>query len=387
MKRFPPRGSQVKIKPFLIVALGLMLVVAIAAAIIIVPAEVMFYLKEGKWYRYNDVTAPTNQVSDFQLYRKPFSIQKKLGVVRILTIGGSTTYGFGLRGDQAWPSRLESKLNKNFPEKFEVINLAYLGGHLEAFISDFNHVSRIYIPRDKWLDGLRPAVNDLANWGWGDLNPDVVIVVPIVNDTAPDFNYFRSNGNEFGLRHLFERGIEYLPLLKRFAVTYYLKMVVQKNQLTKSSFRADETLINIGKSYKDNLKTFVSLWGTDKKILLLGLPWLFSKEDSDHEVNLAKMMWGVTDQKELIDELTYFPQLEQIEIDTRATVKKEHGVESLINFEVGRKLKSLPYKERLRFYLDPIHVTAEGHELFADEIYDLVVAKDLALQKNGFDQY
>lgn len=366
------------IRPFMLVVLSSIIVAVFFAAIIIVPPEVMFYLKEGKWYHFASPETSNNQINDFQLYRKSFHIQKKTGVVRILAIGGSTTYGFGLSGDQAWPSRLESKLNKSFPGKFEVINLAYLGGHLEAFISDFKHVGRVYIPRDKWINGLRLKANDMANWGWAELNPDIVIAVPIVNDTAPDYTYFRNNTSQSGLSRFFENSVENFPVLRNLAVTYYLKVVLQKRQVTTGKFNEDETLEKISETYHKNLSTFLSLWGRDKKIILLGLPWLFSKNDADHEVHLAMNMWGITDQKELMDELSYFPKLEQIEINTRAKFQNDHAVTIS---EVGGSLKAKPYKDRVRFYLDPVHVTAEGHELFADEIYDLVVTENLVIQQ------
>jgi hypothetical protein len=45
---------------------------------------------------------------------------------------------------------------------------------------------------------------------------------------------------------------------------------------------------------------------------------------------------------------------------------------SLVRAEIGRQLKARPFRERLRVYLDPVHVTAEGHEMFAGEIEELV---------------
>lgn len=371
-----------QLRSLLVASLSVLLLAILAITIIVLPAEVMFYLKAGKWYRAESINKAVEDANDFKLYRKPFAIKKKPGRVRILTVGGSTTYGFGVKSEDTWPRRLEQKLNERFPGKFEVVNVAYLGGHLEGFIADFQKASRTYITREKWLEGARPAPESKAKWGWSELDPDIVIVVPIVNDTAPDFTYIRSHGHAGRWRSRLESYLETAPLLRNLAISYYLKRIILKAPQPTKGFRPDDAYLRIRESYKENLKQFISLWGAERRIYLLGLPWLFSKDDSSESVELAMQVWGVTDQKELMDELSYFPSLEQIEIEQRAAVKKELAGYSLFSNEIGKSLKARPYRERLRFYLDPVHVTAEGNELFAREIYDLVIGDNTAIKNN-----
>jgi lysophospholipase L1-like esterase len=358
-----------------VMAVGLtMFVFTILAMAIIIPAEVMFYLKVGKWYQHErNNNAGAGEVNDFRLYRNPFTIEKKPGQVRILTVGGSTTYGFGVKRSDSWPYRLEKKLNERHPGKFEVVNLAYLGGHLEGFISDYQRLSRRYIPRDKWLEGARPASEDMARWGWGELNPDIVIIVPIVNDTAPDFTFMRNNENTVKWQRYVGGTLESMPVVRNLAISYYLRVALQKIPRQKTDFHAANAYLQIRDSYKKNLERFILLWGPEIKIFVVGLPWLFKEGDSSESVELAMKVWGVTDYDELIDQLSYLPTLEIIEAEVRDTVKKELAGYSLISTEIGQSLKVRPYHERLRFYLDSIHVTAEGNELFASEIYDLVI--------------
>lgn len=361
-----------KAKYVMVVGL-IMFVFTILAMVIIIPAEVMFYLKVGKWYQHERINnTAAGKLNDFHLYRKPFIIKKKPGQVRILTIGGSTTYGFALNIRDSWPHRLEKKLNERYPGKFEVVNLAYLGGHLEGFISDYERVSRRYIPRDKWLEGARPASEDMASWGWGDLSPDIVIIVPIVNDTAPDFTFMRNNENAGKWRRYVVDTIESIPIVRNLAISYYLRVVLQKIPRQITDFRAANAYLQIRDSYKKNLERFILLWGPEIKIYVIGLPWLFKEGDSSKSVELAMKVWGVTDYEELEDQLSYLPTLEIIEAKARDAVKKDLVGYSLISAEIGQSLKARSFHERLRFYLDSIHVNAEGNELFASEIYDLI---------------
>lgn len=371
-----------QLRSLLVASISVLLLAILAITIIVLPAEVMFYLKAGKWYRAESIDKTAGDANDFKLYRKPFTIKKKPGRVRILTVGGSTTYGFGVKSEDTWPGRLEQKLNERYPGKFEVVNVAYLGGHLEGFISDFQKASRTYITREKWLEGARPGPESKAKWGWSDLDPDIVIVVPIVNDTAPDFTYMRSHGQTGGWRSRLESHLT-APPLKNLAISYYLKRVIMKAPHPTDGFRPEAAYSRIRESYKENLKQFISLWGTERRIYLLGLPWLFSKDDSSESIDLAMQVWGVTDQKELMDELGYFPSLEKIEIEQRTVAKKELTGYTLASNEIGKSLKARPYRERLRFYLDPVHVTAEGNELFAREIYDLVIGDNTAVKNSN----
>ncbi len=56
-----------------------------------------------------------------------FEPNKEVGTIRIVTIGGSTTYGVGVNNEDTWPFQLEQELG----EPFEVINLG-IPGHSSA---------------------------------------------------------------------------------------------------------------------------------------------------------------------------------------------------------------------------------------------------------------
>lgn len=359
-------------------ALAVLALAFAAAIILVVPAEVMYRIDAGSWYHdARAADAEPRQANDFRLYRSAFPIPKAPERARILVVGGSTTYGFGVQAADAWPRRLGRKLEASHPGRFEVVDVSYLGGHLESFLSDFHQASRRYVPREKWIDGERPAPDDLASWGWRDLDPDIVIVVPLVNDTAPDFVSMRTYGASGRWRRRVQRALD-APVMRRLAISHYLGVALRQVPARDPGFRADVALRTIAESYRGNLERFVSLWGPDRRILLVGLPLLFSEGDTREAVDLAMKSWGTSDRAELDDELSYFPAIEKIEAQARRSVAAERAGRSLVAAEVGRGLKARPFRQRLAVYLDAIHVTAEGHEMFASEIHDLVLSAGAA---------
>jgi lysophospholipase L1-like esterase len=65
-----------------------------------------------------------NEVNTLGLRGPAIEPGRQPGVVRVLCLGGSTTYGAGLRAEQAYPMRLEQHLNAAAPDglRFEVLN-------------------------------------------------------------------------------------------------------------------------------------------------------------------------------------------------------------------------------------------------------------------------
>lgn len=365
-------------RPVLVASLAILMVVLVAI-VIVVPAELMFRWSTGTWYGSERASkANLGEKGDFRLYRHSFALQKTPGRIRILTVGGSTTYGMSVQAGDTWPERLAQKLNKSYPGRFEVINVAYLGGHLEGFISDYHRVSHRYIPRDRWLEGERPNQDDMAKWGWQNLESDILIVVPIVNDTAPDFVFMREHGDIAIWTRRAVQILDTAPVIRNLAISHYLKVVIWKLSHGNGNISSEVAYGRIRESYQTNLERFVSLWGRDTRVFIIGLPWLFNADDSPDMLSLAMKVWGVGDRQELADELSYFPALENMEAEVRRTVARKYTDHSIVTAEIGRDLKAHPFRERLHFYLDPIHVNAEGYELFAKEIYQMVVSTQMA---------
>ena len=91
---------------------------------------------------------------------KEFSDQKRPGVVRVITLGESSTFGFYARDDETYPHYLEQLLNAQCGRAFEVINFGI--PHLRS-----NHVLSLFLSEA------------LA------LQPDVVTYYQGINDNLP----------------------------------------------------------------------------------------------------------------------------------------------------------------------------------------------------------
>jgi hypothetical protein len=91
-----------------------------------------------------------------------FRDEKTAGVVRVVCLGGSTTFGWGVPENAAYPRQLEIKLNELDPQRrrWEVIN---------AGVTDYSTHQGLALAR-RVLPRWQPDVV-LFDFSWGDLQP------------------------------------------------------------------------------------------------------------------------------------------------------------------------------------------------------------------------
>ena len=116
-------------------------------------------------------------------YRGPVVSRKKSNEIRILALGGSTAFGYGLPWDQSWPYYLERKVNDAVREKgirnpITVVNLgiptdsartfvatlndyAYLRGDLAIFYEGYNDLG---LDTNPPKNTTNPAVSHYLAW-------------------------------------------------------------------------------------------------------------------------------------------------------------------------------------------------------------------------------
>ena len=176
-------------------------------------------------------------------YRGPVVPRKQPGEVRVVVLGGSTVFGYGLTWDQAFPALLEHTLNgeSSGRPRFRVINLGYNSEGAYSF---------------------RYTLEDYAY-----LRPDIVCLYEGYNDLMGDAN----GGNPAVYRHnspLF-RATGYFPILpmvlheKALAVRYggdlnkaYAaegRTVFQPTLATKAASGALDTAATIGESIEHQI--------------------------------------------------------------------------------------------------------------------------------------
>lgn len=356
-------------KQRLFIAISISAGILIALCLSIIAGEVYYCLTHDVWY-FSAQHAKLSANDAQKLYREPFAIERS-GRLRIVTIGGSTTYGFGVNNEVTWPKLLSQKLEKHLPGKYEVVNLGRLGGHLEEFIRNFHSSSNIYIPREDWIKGVRPKVGDFASWGWKDLKPDIILLVPIVNDTAPDYLSYAEPNTMVRIARRSLNIISSSSVANKVALGFYIKRGLIALGNMNKEYVADnaERLAAIKKGYEQNLQQFFDLWSKDVTVVLLGLPLLFNKEDSEKEAVQAARFWNLSDSSSLLKEVQYLPILEELEKEVRLNVSRKYNLKY---FEIGREIKQLPFNERLQFYVDSIHMNKSGTELIAKGVFNLV---------------
>lgn len=147
------RATALNARPFLAVA-G----ITIILMCLILPG-VYIWLHQSALNR--DVFSPLKPGahSFFQIELAPYpTIPAASGRLRVLTLGGSTTYGSGLTREQAYPAALERILRKRHPnQSLEVLNAG--------------------VPWHTTMHSLLRYVSRYAEW-----KPDVVIVMHAFND-------------------------------------------------------------------------------------------------------------------------------------------------------------------------------------------------------------
>jgi lysophospholipase L1-like esterase len=95
-----------------------------------------------------------------------FSKEKKPGVVRILCIGDSWTFGANVDDAAAWPRRLETRLAEEYgPARFEVLNLGVMG---YSSFQGLELLRRTGMELDPDLVLIGFGMNDGSVGGWRD---------------------------------------------------------------------------------------------------------------------------------------------------------------------------------------------------------------------------
>jgi lysophospholipase L1-like esterase len=109
-----------------------------------------------------------------QGYRgNPVTFQRRPGVKRILFLGGSTTYGWGIgRADQTYPAYLEYLINQALlpsGEKVEIINAGLPWGTTAEMLTHYHFKFHFYRPD---LVILNPGGNDAGSFDFAHYHPD-----------------------------------------------------------------------------------------------------------------------------------------------------------------------------------------------------------------------
>ena len=125
----------------------------------------------------------------------PFVLRKASGVYRVLTIGDSFTFGWGVEAEQAWPSVLERELATRLRRPVEILNAGGASGF--ATTSQF-----LFLRRE--LDRLQPDLVVLGFTTHNDITDELQIAFAEVDSAGLPLHARHLTGsdvvNEHGMR-------------------------------------------------------------------------------------------------------------------------------------------------------------------------------------------
>ncbi|MBF0557136.1 MAG: hypothetical protein HQK96_21695 [Nitrospirae bacterium] len=160
--------------------------------------------------------------------------------------------------------------------------------------------------------------------------------------------------------------MEYFSFPRKLAIVYYIrKMLLLIESRNNRVINNDSELLRlIAHRYDENLKKFITLWDKHVHIYLIGLPFLFDKEDSAKQARTAALYWNVPEES-LLKEVRYMPILEKLEHDVRRDVSEKLNIS---HFETGKEIKEHTFSKRIRLFIDSVHMNSTGTEIIAGEI-------------------
>jgi lysophospholipase L1-like esterase len=275
-------------------------------------------------------------------YRGPeFSIKKDSNTIRILVLGGSTTYGYlNKNPEKTWVAVLQKKLQSAYKKKIEVIN----GGLNYATSAE---LLASYVFRHRYI------------------NPDIIIFHEGGNDAMsvlfpdynPEYTHFRSNGSSAKLRP----GEKFLLTSNVFKLFYsiwlnntgviYTSQPFDCGKLVKSDVQIRVTNDSSYVGFNRNVDLLIKLARIDNsKIILMG----FLNAPKDIIINTR------TDLRNIVDEYIY---------------ASEKNNEIMKDLCLLHKIEYIQLNQDLfkdEWFLDNCHLNYEGEELKAEIVFEQI---------------
>jgi lysophospholipase L1-like esterase len=285
----------------------------------------------------HDLRNPVNSLG----FRGPEIRGKDANTLRVVCLGGSTTFGLGLDYKDTYPAVLESRLNNlSRSLKFEVINAGMAAMVLQQ-------------------------ITMLAKYELQHLQPDIIILMSIINNLqTPEFNFysfFEIAGQERNVLLRWTRKI------KGMLVNHSVLIYIIDNILTKGVRQYSRNFNWEG--FGNALLASDAVWDTYQTKLKKLLEVIFQ-----HNPHCKVILLG-----EPLDIIDY-PEMEQPYLRATEILQKISKTNAQLQFidvrnvfltaqKSGKHVWSAPY-------YDPIHLSKEGNQVLAE-----LVARDLLLKQ------
>ena len=265
--------------------------------------------------------------------------KNKKDKIRIIAIGGSTTFGWLIKDyKQTWPSQLEEILNEQFGGKVEVINAGLPAGLSSEALTAF-------MLKDKYL------------------NPDIVVFHNGGNDVAPlfydeyhpDYRYHRKVSGSDNLRPG-EYNLVNKSNFVKLVYAFWLKNAKLSSVKTEPEkpVKIEDALVNLQKhspiGFKRNMDTLIR-----ETIAIKAIPVIFPFHLSSDKVY------------EIIPEHMKYSQ--EFHPAVRAALKKNKLVLGSLARKYGVAYHEMKQdKVPLEYFFDHCHLKPEGDRVKAEFI-------------------
>lgn len=335
------------------------------------------------------------------LYRERFNY-KKGKVLRVLAIGGSTTWGArgGYFGPSepylTYPSILEQKV-MSFPNiDIEVFNLGRCG-------------FRIGLHALPQMNGPKFDKDSYA-FGLDDLKPDLVLIAPVWNDLLHEVRYDLVN-KPFFMNTTYNDVMEMMErnwFVQRFAFGFFAwnyisqlagkdpQFIIDENNSKetvdalfkyaierKLIFLKSDAFNQAKERYKKILFEYCRLWKkSGAKVFLITLPGLVKEDLSGEDIlrihkHLPAQAGRNVEESDLYNDMIY-PYIEATDREIITAVSKELNI-GLI--DISSMYANISTTEKLELFSDLLHFSTKGNLLLSDVIFD-AIKRDIPIDED-----
>lgn len=367
---------------------------SIGLLIAILFSEVVFFITHGGWYknlglhvRQNErlnITKDKNLISGYEqesLHRAPdnnsalreyvelINFQKKAQVFRILCIGGSTTRGVGLEKSQSYPAFLQQRFDAFLPGRFEVFNLGLHFGTTRDFRERFYKASAD------------------TNFGWRDLNPDLVILAPVWNDLRLELcgvGYDEKIPVIGNLKWKDLLNYTKTNLSSRLALGYYIYKAIaimhEKALATYYSHNLDvimARLENAKARFRNRIIEIINLWQERKvKVYLVVFPGLI---EENWPGSLIKDLLKLNYPESAYFEHSLYPLIQKSDREVIVSIAKEYKISC---YDFSDIATGIPVANKVGLFVDAVHMGAQINNFIAEKLFR-GITNDLGLSRKN----
>ena len=313
------------------------------------------------------------KTNSFGLRGNEFKKTKDKDTFRIVCLGASPTFGWGVGQDQTYPYKLETLLGEKYPGRnIEVINAGNIG---------YSSYQGLMFFKDYILG----------------LSPDLITISYVIND-VDKHRFYRSDGRsdkELEPKNRFLVWTE--NILDNSNLYKLLKGAILNSQgLAAKYFSRGGSGVYLekhrvsAKDYRENLNKFIEAAGNNNSdIVMVVMPVNLPSGETTAGALSSKDLYckGVLAEKKgnFEDAKKYFQEAKEMELyqcshlgkDYNNIMREVAGERNIAVVDIAATFENVQRVSGIYLFLDPsgdtIHPNAIGHKLISRQVYDVLI--------------